>query len=138
MDTDATRVRWLKSQGKKTVVRCTQVKCRKLESTDYEASRHEEALISAELQSRERVEMDELKVVVLKLAEVKEIYADSPSRREENQIQHEMQESQSTANQLRVQIQELHEHINSLNHARDLKDLATASCSGSFQSPCQP
>ena len=53
-------------------------------------------------------------------------------------MKNDLRESQSTVNQLTVQIQGLQEHINSLSDARDFKDLETASSSVSFHAPSQP
>ena len=47
-------------------------------------------------------------------------------------------ESQSTVNQLMVQIQELQDKVNSLNDSRDFFDLQTASSSGLSRVPGQP
>ena len=50
----------------------------------------------------------------------------------------ELRESQSSMNQLTVQIQELQVTVNFLNDSRDSKDLVTASSSGSFHVPGHP
>ena len=50
----------------------------------------------------------------------------------------EFQESQSTANQLTVQNQELQDKVNSLNDSKDFHDLETASSSGLSRVPCHP
>ena len=50
----------------------------------------------------------------------------------------ELQESQSTVNQLTVQIQELQDKVNSLSDSKDFHDPETASSSGLFHVPSHP
>ena len=62
-------------------------------------------------------------------AGAQQLRIDKLSRREK--------ESQSTVNQLTVQIHELQDEVNSLNDARDFFDPETASSSGLFHVPSQ-
>ena len=61
----------------------------------------------------------------------------SYSRHEEKMLQNEFRESQSTVNQLTVQIQKLEVYISSLDEARE-KDFETVNSIWSFHVPGQP
>ena len=102
----------------------------------------EQVWLHAELENCERAlqetrigtlqEMEELKKICCAVAEkTQRLRMDELTRQE-------FKESQSTVNQLTVQIQELQDKVNSPNYSRHFHDLETVSSSGLFHVPKHP
>ena len=110
-----------------------------IQSTDQ--SQREKIFLCTELEMRDRAlqedhtrsyqEIDELKKMCCTEAEsAKPLRSDGLSTQKET--------SESSVNQLMVQIQELHDTVNSLNDAREYHDPETASSSGLSHVPSEP
>ena len=67
-----------------------------------------------------------------------EAYQDAISREGENIQDHELRESKSTVEKLTQEIRELQEVPKSYSESQDIKDLKTASSSGSAHAPRMP
>ena len=120
----------------------------------YENSRRAQAWLQAELENRERAQQE---TCFRTLQEVEELKMNGSTQAEstlesraDDLSRQDLRESQSTVNQLTVQIQEFQDKVDSLNDPRDFRDLETASSSGlsdvhrhppsvpsSFEKPCR-
>ena len=105
---------------------------------EHENSRREQAWLRAEKENQERI-LQETRIGTLQeTEESKKICGTGAERTQRLRMDELSQDSQSTVNQLTVQIQELQDKVNSLNDSSDFHDLETANTSGFSHIPSRP